>query len=97
MDDVVTCLFWNMNRRNRPDLLGRLAAETRADVIALAEPGFVEAGPTLEALRQVADPAFGEPPADTPHLHVFAHRLSTRRSQMKKETIHVIGDRRLVA
>jgi endonuclease/exonuclease/phosphatase (EEP) superfamily protein YafD len=76
MDNILTCLFWNQNRLDRRDLLVRLAAETQADVIALAEPGFEEAGPTLEALRQAADPAFGAPPADTPRLHIFARRAA---------------------
>lgn len=87
MDAVLTCLFWNTNRRDRRDLLGRLAAETRADVVTVAEPGFEEARPTLEALRREAGPSFHEPPTDTPRLRIFARHAALDLQE-------VFGDRR---
>ena len=75
MDEILTCLFWNMNRRHRPDLIGRLAAENQADIVVLAEAGFDDGKPTLDALRGLVDSSFHEPPTDTPRLHVYSrHR-----------------------
>ena len=73
VDDVVTCMFWNVNRRDRRDLIGRLAAQEHADVVVLAEHP-AQSKPTLEALRREVGESFFEPPSDTPRLRLFARR-----------------------
>jgi len=73
VDKGVTCLFWNVNRRDRQDLIGRLAAQKHADVVVLAEHS-AESEMTLDALRREVDGSFIEPPSDTPRLQLFARR-----------------------
>ena len=69
----IACLFWNVNRRDRLGLISRLAAEKRADVVVLAEPG-AESETTLEALRREVAGSFVEPASEIPRLQLFARR-----------------------
>jgi len=71
----MTCLFWNVNRQDRRDLISRLAAEKRADVVVLVEHA-AESETTLEAMRREVDESFVEPPSETPRLQLFARRPS---------------------
>jgi hypothetical protein len=75
LDTGITCLFWNLNRRNRQALISRLAADKRADVVVLAEPG-AESETTLEALRGEVAESFVEPPSEAPRLQLFARRAT---------------------
>jgi len=70
-DSRLTCVFWNANRRDRGDLVARLAAEKHADIVVLAEHG-ADNETTLDALRHGVDESFVEPPSVAPRLQVFA-------------------------
>ncbi len=70
-DRRMTCLFWNVHRRDLSDSICRLVAQERADVVVLAESG-AESETTLDALRREVDGSFFEPLSDTPRLQLFA-------------------------
>lgn len=71
VDMRMTCLFWNVYRRHLGDLVCRLAAQERADVVVLAESA-AESQTTLDALRRQVDESFFEPTSVTPRLQLFA-------------------------
>ncbi len=73
VDEGITCLFWNVSRRDRQDLIGRLAARRHIDVVVLAEHAG-DSNSMLGALRREADGSFVEPPSETPRLQLFARR-----------------------
>lgn len=70
-DMRMTCLFWNVNRRDLGDSVSRLAAQERADVVVLAESA-AESETALETLRREVDGSFFEPTSETPRLQLFA-------------------------
>lgn len=66
----LTCLFWNVARKDLSPLVARLAAERSADIVVLAENG---AGPgaTLQELHRFLDPAFSEPTSEQTRIDLF--------------------------
>lgn len=66
----VTIAFWNLGRRDRHELIERLAVAETADVIVLAESG-VEPAAMLKDLRKHVDGEFELPESDTPRLQLF--------------------------
>ena len=67
----VTCIFWNVNRASRTDLICRLVAEAKADLIVLAESG-VDREVLLQNLRAKVENSFHVPPSSVDRLQVFA-------------------------
>lgn len=68
----LTCLFWNAGRRDLDELVARLAADTAADVVVLAESGADQAK-TLETLQRSVAPCFLAPTSDQTRIQVFGH------------------------
>ena len=67
----LTCLFWNVARRDDlSELVAGLASERGADVLVLAENG-ADAGDTLDTLRRLVEPSFVHPTSEQARVHVF--------------------------
>lgn len=67
---AVSCVFWNVNRQDRRELIAQLAAEFDADIVVLVEHSASEAE-TLEALRAITDESFINPDSQTPRIQLF--------------------------
>lgn len=66
----LTCLFWNVARKDLSDMVARLASERGADVVVLAENGG-DPGETLDKLRRSVDPSFVHPKSEQGRIDVF--------------------------
>lgn len=71
VESRLTCLFWNVNRGDRRELIGKLATDKHADIVVLAEHG-AESDATLGELRRQVDESFNEPQSATHRLQLFA-------------------------
>ena len=74
MSNSLTCIFWNVNRADRTDLICRLAVEKESDVIVLAESGS-DRERLLQNLRVNVGHSFQQPVATVDRFQLFArHR-----------------------
>jgi hypothetical protein len=69
----IQCLFWNLNRRNRTNLLCQLVSERNIDIIVLAECG--DHGKNLKGLKLV-DGDFLQPASEIEKLQILVRNPS---------------------
>lgn len=67
----MTCLFWNVNKRDCRELLVKLSDEKHVDVVILAE-NKLDSNKTLDLLRRTVRDSFCEPTCALHRLQVFA-------------------------
>ena len=79
MSNSLTCIFWNVNRADRTDLICRLALEKESDVIVLAESGS-DRERLLQNLRENVGDSFQQPVATVDRVQLFArhHEMDLR-------------------
>ena len=79
MSNSLTCIFWNVNRADRTDLICRLALEKESDVIVLAESGS-DRERLLQNLRENVGDSFQQPVATVDRFQLFArhHEMDLR-------------------
>jgi endonuclease/exonuclease/phosphatase family metal-dependent hydrolase len=89
MQTQLTCLFWNVARKDLNPLVASLAAENAAQVVVLAENG-ADRGATLQELRRSVDRSFSEPRSEQTRVDVFG-----RHDRLNLREIYVSASGRL--